>query len=159
MVRACFARLGLVRCVPGGCWSCARKRLDALCGFAMRASRAARVLRTPCMCWMRTFLRAERAHFHRFRGVSVMWLGSFLLNSAQRKTPSLEGRRFRIKPLAMTYSCIASYTTIGAAAFHFRVRDGIGWYHSAIVARERVRTALWERRSGISCKRVTNVLK
>ena len=38
----------------------------------------------------------------------------------------------------MTYSCIASYTTIGAAAFHFRVRDGIGWGHRALVARERV---------------------
>jgi hypothetical protein len=50
-------------------------------------------------------------------------------------------RVFRIKPLAMTYSCIASYTTIGAAAFHFRVRDGIGWGHSAIVAREGVGAA------------------
>ena len=30
-----------------------------------------------------------------------------------------------------------SHTTIGAAAFHFRVRDGIGWFHSAMVARER----------------------
>ena len=30
------------------------------------------------------------------------------------------------------------HTTIGAAAFHFRVRDGIGWFHSAMVARERV---------------------
>lgn len=28
------------------------------------------------------------------------------------------------------------HTTIGAAAFHFRVRDGIGWFHSAIVARK-----------------------
>ena len=31
-----------------------------------------------------------------------------------------------------------SHTTIGAAVFHFRVRDGIGWYHSAVVTRERV---------------------
>ena len=30
------------------------------------------------------------------------------------------------------------HTTIGACAFHFRVRDGIGWYHSAVVTRERV---------------------
>ena len=30
-----------------------------------------------------------------------------------------------------------SHTTIGAGAFHFRVRDGIGWFHSAMVARER----------------------
>ena len=34
------------------------------------------------------------------------------------------------------------HTTIGAAAFHFRVRDGIGWDHSAIAARERVKAAL-----------------
>jgi hypothetical protein len=33
------------------------------------------------------------------------------------------------------------HTTIGAAAFHFRVRDGIGWDHSAIAARERVGAA------------------
>ena len=31
-----------------------------------------------------------------------------------------------------------SHTTIGAAVFHFRVRDGIGWCHSAFVTRERV---------------------
>src|SRR5690606_40457896 len=31
-----------------------------------------------------------------------------------------------------------SHTTIGAAAFHFRVRDGIGWFHSADFTRERV---------------------
>ena len=29
-----------------------------------------------------------------------------------------------------------SHTTIGAAAFHFRVRDGIGWFHSANFTRE-----------------------
>ena len=30
------------------------------------------------------------------------------------------------------------HTTIGAYAFHFRVRDGIGWFHTAIVTRETV---------------------
>ena len=34
-----------------------------------------------------------------------------------------------------------SHTTIGATAFHFRVRDGIGWDHSANVTRELVRVA------------------
>ena len=29
-------------------------------------------------------------------------------------------------------------TTIGASAFHFRVRDGIGWFHSANFTRETV---------------------
>ena len=31
-----------------------------------------------------------------------------------------------------------SHTTIGAGAFHFRVRDGIGWDHAAVSAREAV---------------------
>ena len=31
-----------------------------------------------------------------------------------------------------------SDSTIGAVGFHGRVRDGIGWFHSAMVARERV---------------------
>ena len=30
------------------------------------------------------------------------------------------------------------HTTIGACAFHFRVRNGIGWFHTAIITRERV---------------------
>ena len=34
-----------------------------------------------------------------------------------------------------------SHTTIGAGAFHCRVRDGIGWDHTAMVAREGVETA------------------
>ena len=38
----------------------------------------------------------------------------------------------------MTYSRMRLHTTIGAAAFHFRVRDGIGWCHSAMFTRERV---------------------
>ena len=29
------------------------------------------------------------------------------------------------------------HTTIGAGAFHFRVRDGIGWDHTAMVARNK----------------------
>ena len=31
-----------------------------------------------------------------------------------------------------------SHTTIGAVAFHFRVREGIGWFHNAMVTRETV---------------------
>src|SRR5690606_29311592 len=38
------------------------------------------------------------------------------------------------------------HTTIGAAAFHFRVRDGIGWFHSAMVARDGVEGRAWARR-------------
>ena len=35
-----------------------------------------------------------------------------------------------------------SHTTIGAGAFHFRVRDGIGWYHTAVIAEQPVGVAL-----------------
>ena len=35
-----------------------------------------------------------------------------------------------------------SHTTIGAGAFHFRVRDGIGWFHTAIVTGQAVVAAL-----------------
>jgi hypothetical protein len=43
--------------------------------------------------------------------------------------------------LATSYSRTACRrTTIGAAAFHFRVRNGNGWGHCAIVTRVRNRT-------------------
>ena len=40
--------------------------------------------------------------------------------------------------LATTYSHKTyRLTTIGAAAFHFRVRNGTGWFHRALVTRGR----------------------
>jgi hypothetical protein len=42
-----------------------------------------------------------------------------------------------IKSLAVTYSCMPEgHTTIGAQRFHFRVRNGIGWFPLAIAARQ-----------------------
>ena len=43
--------------------------------------------------------------------------------------------------LATTYSH-RTYrpTTIGAAAFHFRVRNGTGWFHRALVTRGQPRS-------------------
>ena len=39
--------------------------------------------------------------------------------------------------LAATYSDMAyGHTTIGAGRFHFRVRNGIGWFPLAMAARE-----------------------
>jgi hypothetical protein len=70
------------------------------------------------------------------------WRGRLQYAEAKKQKPSpMSVRVFRIKPLAVTYSCMEIHTTIGAAAFHFRVRDGIGWDHSAIAARERVEAA------------------
>ena len=38
--------------------------------------------------------------------------------------------------LAATYSHMAyRHTTIGATAFHFRVRNGTGWVHCAMTTR------------------------
>ena len=43
------------------------------------------------------------------------------------------------KCLAVTYSHMGRpQTTIGAEQFHFRVRDGIGWFPFAIAARQTV---------------------
>ena len=55
-----------------------------------------------------------------------------------KKNPAGFPAGFWCKALAMTYSCMRMHTTIGAAAFHFRVREGIGWFHNAMVTRETV---------------------
>ena len=76
---------------------------------------------------------------------------------AKANTPTEIGEGvWRIKPLAVTYSCMQVHTTIGAAAFHFRVRDGIGWDHSAMAAREGVEAAQ-KRQLQEFGKRVTSV--
>ncbi len=47
--------------------------------------------------------------------------------------------------LATTYSH-RTYrpTTIGAVAFHFRVRNGTGWFHHALVTRGQPRLRGWD---------------
>ena len=41
------------------------------------------------------------------------------------------------RSLAMTYSHMGNpHTTIGDVTFHFRVRDGVGWFHYSMVARQ-----------------------
>ena len=60
----------------------------------------------------------------------------------KRKTPGRfrPGVLFRI--LAVTYSRLAyGQTTIGAERFHFRVRNGIGWFPPAMTARKTVARA------------------
>ena len=47
---------------------------------------------------------------------------------------------FTFKSLAVTYSGMPErHTTIGAERFHFRVRNGIGWFPLAMAARQTVR--------------------
>jgi hypothetical protein len=57
-------------------------------------------------------------------------------------TPGSELRQgFWIRCLAVTYSHMGKpHTTIGAEQFHFRVRNGIGWFPLAIAARQTFKT-------------------
>ena len=57
----------------------------------------------------------------------------------KKKPPSPLGWRVSVKaPGSDLLLHGLSHTTIGAGAFHFRVRDGIGWDHTAMAARESV---------------------
>src|SRR6185312_2780239 len=60
------------------------------------------------------------------------WLGA----ETRKPRHSFECRGLRMRSLAVTYSGMAcGHTTIGAERFHFRVRNGIGWFPLAIAAR------------------------
>src|SRR5665213_3693555 len=57
----------------------------------------------------------------------------------QKKAPEIFRPQglFPFRSLAVTYSGMAcGHTTIGAERFHFRVRNGIGWFPLAIAARQ-----------------------
>lgn len=66
----------------------------------------------------------------------------------RRRLCPISGQKETLSPVGLRVSGKApgddllshglSHTTIGAAAFHFRVRDGIGWFHSANFTRETV---------------------
>ena len=60
----------------------------------------------------------------------------FVPVSGAQKSPDLALAQTGHKELATTYSH-RTYrpTTIGAKAFHFRVRNGTGWFHFAMVTR------------------------
>ena len=55
----------------------------------------------------------------------------------QRKTPSAFADGVLNKSLAVSYFHVEEpHTIIGAEQFHFRVRDGIGWFPLAMAARQ-----------------------
>ena len=63
----------------------------------------------------------------------------FFRRPKKNKPPIMSDRGFGYKaPGSDLLLHGLSHTTIGAGAFHFRVRNGIGWYHAAISAREAV---------------------
>ena len=54
-----------------------------------------------------------------------------------KKNPPASPAGFRNKSLAVPYFRVGSpHTIIGAEQFHFRVRNGIGWFPLAIAARQ-----------------------
>src|SRR4029077_11987575 len=59
-------------------------------------------------------------------------------NSIKQKAAPLGAAFFFKAPGSDLLSHGLSHTTIGAGAFHCRVRDGIGWDHAAVSAREAV---------------------
>ena len=93
----------------------------------------------------------ETSHYHRRNCVSLLssaWdqvvpqcyyyqKKSYIYSIINIKTPAV-GLGFWIGRLAMTYFHMRRpHTIIGAAAFHFWVRHGIRWYHSAIIAKHK----------------------
>ena len=60
-----------------------------------------------------------------------------------KKEPQIPVRNLGFITLAMSYSRTTyRCTTIGAAAFHFRVRNGNGWGHCARITRKLAKSKL-----------------
>ena len=94
-----------------------------------------------------------RRRRHACRSVQVQDLVKANLSGrrfAKRKTPRRFRRGVLFKILAVTYSHLAyGQTTMGAERFHFRVRNGIGWFPPAMTARK---AAAWVIiRAAVSC--------
>ena len=67
-------------------------------------------------------------------------------NAHKKKEPQAPSGTWGSSTLAMSYSRTTyRCTTIGAAAFHFRVRNGNGWCHCAMITRRLVKpkSARW----------------
>ena len=65
-----------------------------------------------------------------------MWILDLRLSFPRQKKAHRE-MGFWIKSLAMTYFHMATcHTIIGAKRFHFRVRDGIGWFTLAMLTKQ-----------------------
>ena len=61
----------------------------------------------------------------------------FAFQAARQKKTQAFSPGFSIKSLAIPYFRMANcHTIIGAKRFHFRVRDGIGWFTLAMVTKQ-----------------------
>lgn len=118
----------------GDLWRCAAAAVASQLPAFTPAIRTARHLQ-PCprrdlkmgwLCWVKPApMQREAVHI-------------FLTSRAKRNPPSIRIEGSGKAPGDDLLSHGLSHTTIGAAAFHFRVRDGIGWFHSANFTRETV---------------------
>ena len=64
---------------------------------------------------------------------------NLLPSREKRKTPEVvKPRGFELMPGSDLLSHRNSNTIVGAEQFHFRVRDGIGWFPLAIAARQAI---------------------
>ena len=64
--------------------------------------------------------------------------------SEKKKALLVSQQGFSFRSLAVTYSGMPEgHTTIGAERFHFRVRNGIGWFPLAIAARQTVLRSMY----------------
>ena len=71
--------------------------------------------------------------------INAQCVDAVLPGHRPKKKPlrSFDLRGFLVGSLAVTYSGMPErHTTIGAERFHFRVRNGIGWYPLAMAARQ-----------------------
>src|SRR5512146_410958 len=95
---------------------------------AQSAKASQRAAQAPCTAQRNpvTGLAARQNHQERFAPDS-------------KKPPRSPSGVFANQSLAVTYSGMpAGHTTIGAERFHFRVRNGIGWFPLAMAARQTV---------------------
>ena len=109
---------------PLGCLTYFRKRaVLAFPSGRLRRLSAVRLRRTSCVTWqpaLRAALRGSRTSHPKPKSPCSNAAGALWFRS-----------------LAMTYSHMGKpHTTIGDVTFHFRVRDGVGWFHYSMVARQ-----------------------
>ena len=96
-----------------------------------------------CEPWLAPWLRVEPLHASRESPGTMLGHGvagqrpALPACSAHKEKPRcVSSGVLGINPGDDLLSHGLSHTTIGAAAFHFRVRDGIGWFHGANFTRE-----------------------
>ena len=86
-----------------------------------------------------------------------------IMLSAEKRAQKSPASSVTMKPgidLATTYSHRAYRpTTIGATVFHFRVRNGTGWFHHAMVTRGRVLCCVLKKRPPVTLAVIAEMIE